>query len=69
MGKTEYLWWCFVVSAILGGSWGGLLYWFNEIAGISIGFGLFLFAFVVLVNMDSEEEEELPQHNRRFNDL
>lgn len=71
MSKLEYLWWCFVLAVLMGGTWGGLIYWFHENAGISIGLGFFFFTMVILVNMDSEadEEEELPQHNRRFNDL
>ncbi len=68
MSKLEYAWWCFVVSAFFGGTWGGLLFWFNETLGLVVGAGFAVLCFVGLINMD-DEEEELPQHNRRFNDL
>lgn len=70
MSRTEYLFWCFVLSVILGGCWGGFIHWFHPVAGISVGLGLFIFCFVVLANIDTEiEKEEQPQHNRRFNDV
>jgi hypothetical protein len=68
MSKFEYAWWCFVVAAFFGGTWGGLLFWFNETLGLVVGTSLCLFAWVLLINLDNEEED-LPQHNRRFNDL
>ena len=74
MSKLEYLWWCFVIAAVLGGTWGGLLYWFNEMLGISVGISLFLFCMVILINIDKnaqvvDEEEELKKFKRRFNDV
>ena len=74
MNKLEYLWWCFVIAAVLGGTWGGLLYWFNEMLGISVGISLFLFCMVILINIDKnaqvvDEEEELKKFKRRFNDV
>ena len=68
MSKFEYAWWCFVLAGIMGGTWGGLLFWFNEVLGFIVGFSLFALTFLVLLRIDNEEEE-LPQHNRRFNDL
>ena len=67
MTRFEYLCWCLVVSAILGGFWGAVLYWLHQTAGISVGLSLFFFCFVVLSNMNKDKEE--PQHNRRFNDV
>jgi hypothetical protein len=69
MTKLEYAWWCFVLAAVLGGTWGGLIYWFHEGAGLSIGLSLFFFCYVILVNTYDIEEEDLPQQNRRFNDF
>ncbi len=68
MSKLEYSWWCFVCAAVLGGTWGGFLFWFNETLGLVVGTSLCLFSWVLLLNMDNEQEEE-PQHNRRFNDV
>lgn len=71
MSKLEYLWWCFVLALVMGGTWGGLAYWFSEKAGLSVGLGFFFFTMVVLVNLDkkNEKEDEAEQHNRRFNDV
>lgn len=69
MSKLEFHFWCVVLSFILGGCWGGLIFWFHSGAGVSIGLSLFLFTYVVLVNIGKHDEEELPQHNRRFNDV
>jgi NhaP-type Na+/H+ or K+/H+ antiporter len=68
MSKLEYAFWSFAVSAVFGGTWGGLLFWFNEILGLFVGSLFSVLAFVILINMDKQEEEQ-PQHNRRFNDL
>lgn len=71
MSKLEYAWWCLVLASVLGGSWGGFIYWFNGAAGLSIGLALFFFCFVILMNTYDleDEEEETPQHNRWFNDV
>ena len=58
-----------MLSVVLGGSWGGFIYWFHETAGLSIGLALFFFCFVILMNTYNIEEEDLPQSNRRFNEL
>jgi hypothetical protein len=68
MSKFEYAFWSFVVAAVFGGTWGGLFFWFNEVLGLFVGSLFSVLAFVILINMD-KQEEELPQHNRRFNDL
>lgn len=68
MSKLAYTWWCFVVSAVLGGSWGGVIYLVHEIAGLSIGMSLFCLSFVILVRLCNREEDPV-QHNRRFNDI
>ena len=68
MSKFEYAFWSFVVAAFFGGTWGGLLFWFNEVLGLFVGSLFSVLAFVILINMDKQEEEQ-PQHNRRFNDL
>jgi hypothetical protein len=71
MSRFQYSWWCFVFSAILGGFWGGVISLANPELGLSIGLALGFFCYVILANRYTEEtqEEELPQHNRRFNDL
>jgi hypothetical protein len=74
MSKFEYAWWCFVCAAVLGGSWGGFLYWFYPSVGIAVGSSLFFFCFVILINIDKnaqvvDEDEELQDFKRRFNDV
>ena len=73
MSKPEYAFWSFVVSAVFGGTWGGLLFWFNEVLGLFVGSVFSVLAFVVLINIDkgSEETEELDysEQKRRFNDV
>ena len=69
MSRLEYSWWCSVLAAVLGVSWGGLIYWFHEGAGLLIGSVLFVLCFVILFNTYEIEQGDLPQPNRRFNDL
>jgi hypothetical protein len=68
MNRLEYIWWCFVVAMIFSGTWGALLFWFNEALGLVVGASFFVLAFLALINMDNEKEEQ-PQQNRRFNDV
>jgi hypothetical protein len=73
MSKLEYAFWSFVVAAFFGGTWGGLLFWFNEVLGLVVGSVFSVLAFVALINIDkeSEETEELDysEQKRRFNDV
>ena len=74
MSNLEYAWWSFVVAAFLGGTWGGLLFWFHQGIGLAVGSALFFFCFVILINIDKhaqvvDEEKELQDFKRRLNDV
>lgn len=69
MSKLNYAWWCFVMSAVLGGSWGVGIYLIHEIAGLSVGVSLFCLSFGILLRLSNRDEEKPVQHNRRFNDV
>lgn len=70
MNKLEYAWWCFVLSLILGACWGGLIYWFSPMAGLSIGLSLFLFCFVILWNIGKVEFlDDLILEEEQLNDV
>lgn len=59
---------CLIFSLVLGLCWGGLLYWYSPMLGVSVGISLFFLCMLVLLNALSEYEESDTQQNRRFND-
>ena len=70
MDKLLYTLACLFLSAVLGGTWGGLLAWLYPTLALPVALVLFVLCFVVLMNANRDiEEEEFPQHNRRFNDV
>ena len=73
MSKLEYAFWSFAVSAVFGGTLGGLLFSFTEVLGLFVGSLFSVLAFVVLINIDkgSEETAELDysEQKRCLNDV
>lgn len=69
MGKLFDLSMCFVFSLIFGFCWGGVVYWFDPLLGITMGLFLFLLCMLVLINSLDQFKEPEVKHNRRFNDI
>lgn len=68
MDKAFDLLLCFAFSLVLGGTWGGGLYFFDPLLGVLIGFLLFLLCMLVLTNALRGHKKPEIKHNRRFND-
>lgn len=66
VSKGIFLVCCAGFAAVLGGTWGGLVYLVNKDAGVLLGVLLFLLGFMALARRAFEPEEVM--HDRRFND-
>lgn len=73
MDKLGYAGACFLLSLILGGTWGAFLYWLFPSFGLIVGLILFGLCFVILMRIDSGPEEltefDYAEQKRRFNDV
>lgn len=68
MDKLFDLMLCVGFSLVFGLSWGGAIYWYDPVLGLSVGISLFLLCMLILVNLLGRYEEPDTQQNRRFND-
>lgn len=59
---------CLMFSLVLGLTWGGLVYWYAPVLGVSVGITMFSLCMLILVNMLRQYDETASEQNRRFND-